>query len=265
MKRFGFVAALASLLVTPPSGGRNVSAGLKLFTEGNGVHVVVFESGLGDPAEPWKSVAHAVARSARVVRYDRAGLGQSPSSRRPRSASQIASELHIALRSAHLDPPYVFVSHSAGAWYALTFAARYAGEIQALVLVDPTPTDFFERVASMQNEAERRDFAAQQDRYVAVASPGRKAEWSDRHLAAVEAECALKSIKVPIVIITAVGRQPGRNPAIENYWREAQANLARRSPNGKIVLANCGHYVQLEQPSLVIREIEAVLSRLAGT
>jgi pimeloyl-ACP methyl ester carboxylesterase len=132
MKRFGLVAALASLLITPPSGGRNVPAALKLFTEGSGAHVVVFESGLGDPAEPWKSVAHAVARSARVVRYDRAGLGQSPSSRRPRSASQIASELHNAFRSASLDPPYVFVSHSAGAWYALTFAARYTGEIQAL-------------------------------------------------------------------------------------------------------------------------------------
>src|SRR5213075_589528 len=100
--------------------------------------------GLGEPSETWRKVTTAAAASTEVVRYDRAGLGASPAGEAvPRTAAEIASELHDALVSASINPPYVLVSHSAGAWYVIVFAAQHLNEVKALVLIDPTPPNFF--------------------------------------------------------------------------------------------------------------------------
>src|SRR6267142_2110479 len=62
----------------------------------------------------------------------------------PRTAERIANELHSALRSAGLRPPYVLVSHSAGGAYIRVFAHLYPKEVAGLVFVDPPYEEFLE-------------------------------------------------------------------------------------------------------------------------
>jgi len=151
---------------------------------------VVLEAGLGDSSASWRNVAASIAGTTQVVRYDRAGLGCSPANNTPRTATEIAAELHDALSSAQVVPPYVLVSHSAGAWYVSVFAAEYPGEVKGLVLVDPTPPRFFSEISALQNERERSEFASSMAEYEAAATPGRRAEWANRDAAAVETESA---------------------------------------------------------------------------
>jgi len=234
-------------------------------TRGSGQPTVILEAGLGDPSQAWRKVAAAVAGSTQVVRYDRAGLGASPAAATmPRTAKEIASELHDALVSAGIDPPYVLVSHSAGAWYVVVFTAQHPSEVKALVLLDPTPPNFFNEVTSLQNEQERAEFASSIAKYEADASPARRAEWQSRSLAAKQAEAVTLPKHLPLVVITAAAPQPGRNPAILRYWRDQHARMAQATSNGRLVVANTGHYVQLEQPSLVAREIQRLLKTLRG-
>src|SRR5205085_6263798 len=82
---------------------------------------IVFESGLGDDSRPWKYIATEVRKTAPVFTYDRAGLGTSAPATTPRTPKNIARELHERLAREHIAPPYILVSHSAGAWYALQF------------------------------------------------------------------------------------------------------------------------------------------------
>lgn len=55
-----------------------------------------------------------LAATHRVVAYDRAGLGASAASPRPRTSGVIAEELHEALGSAGVSPPFLLIGHSAG-------------------------------------------------------------------------------------------------------------------------------------------------------
>lgn len=125
---------------TYPPPGRLVDLGthrLHLLEAGNGSPTIVFEAGLMSTVLSWRDFQRELARSYRVVSYDRAGLGWSDLGPMPRTADRIVDELHALLGRAAIAPPYVLVGHSFGALTMTLFAARFPAEIVGMVLVDP--------------------------------------------------------------------------------------------------------------------------------
>ena len=103
---------------------------------GEGTPTVVFESGMGASCLSWTRVQPQVAQFTRAVSYDRAGHGWSDPAREPRTARQIAQELHALLVATGLLGPYVLVGHSFGGYVNLAFAHLYRNEVVGMVLVD---------------------------------------------------------------------------------------------------------------------------------
>ena len=102
---------------------------------------VVLEAGMGSFSPNWYWVQQELAPSVRSVAYDRAGLGWSRRSRRPRDAQTIAGELRDALREAGIEPPYVLAGHSFGGLPVRAFANLYPELTAGLVLVDASHPD----------------------------------------------------------------------------------------------------------------------------
>jgi pimeloyl-ACP methyl ester carboxylesterase len=102
---------------------------------------VVLEAGMGSFSPNWYWVQQELALRIRSVAYDRAGLGWSRPSRRPRDAQTIAAELRDALREAGLEPPYVLAGHSFGGLPVRAFADLYPELTAGLVLVDASHPD----------------------------------------------------------------------------------------------------------------------------
>jgi pimeloyl-ACP methyl ester carboxylesterase len=102
---------------------------------------VVLEAGMGSFSPNWYWVQQELAPSVRSVAYDRAGLGWSRSSRRPRDAQTIAVELRDALREAGIEPPYVLAGHSFGGLPVRAFADLYPELTAGLILVDASHPD----------------------------------------------------------------------------------------------------------------------------
>ena len=104
---------------------------------GQGTPVVILDSGLGDSYISWSKVQPQIAKFTRVCSYDRAGLGYSDASPRPRISKVIAEELHTLLHNAGIDlPPYILVGHSMGGFDVCMFASLYRSEVAGMVLVD---------------------------------------------------------------------------------------------------------------------------------
>ncbi len=116
---------------------------LLVMGQSDNTPTVVLESGTMAFSSYWAWVQPEIAKFARVVAYDRAGLGWSEPGPKPRDAQHIATELHTALRTAGINGPYVLVGHSEGGLYAPVFAALYPDEVAGLVLVDPEHPDVF--------------------------------------------------------------------------------------------------------------------------
>jgi pimeloyl-ACP methyl ester carboxylesterase len=113
---------------------------------GQGHPAVVFESGFESSRLLWWFAQHRVAKITQTVTYARAGTGESDPSGLPRTAEQIAVELHDLLATLHVAPPYILVGHSAGGLYVRVFAHRYPNELAALVLIDPASAEDYDRM-----------------------------------------------------------------------------------------------------------------------
>jgi pimeloyl-ACP methyl ester carboxylesterase len=123
-----------------PPPGRLVDLGthrLHLLESGRGSPTILLEAGLMSTVLSWTELQRALAKSFRVVSYDRAGLGWSDSGPMPRTAGRVVDELHALLERAAIPPPYVLVGHSFGGLTMQLFAARFPDEVAGMVLVDP--------------------------------------------------------------------------------------------------------------------------------
>jgi pimeloyl-ACP methyl ester carboxylesterase len=130
---------VSSQPAAPPPIGRLVDVGgyrLHLACQGEGSPTVVMEAAIGETGLLWSLVQPAVARSTRACVYDRAGLGWSDPSPKPRTAAVLVEQLRALLHTADVAGPYVLVGHSFGGLLVRLYAARYPEEVAGLVLVD---------------------------------------------------------------------------------------------------------------------------------
>jgi pimeloyl-ACP methyl ester carboxylesterase len=112
---------------------------------GQGTPTVIFEAGLGGGLADWITTQDRVAAFTCACAYDRAGVGNSDRSTEPRTSQQMVTELHMLLRNAHIEGPYVLVGHSLGGLNVQLFAMRYPDQVAGLVLIDPSFADMLER------------------------------------------------------------------------------------------------------------------------
>lgn len=131
---------------------------LNVTGQDRGGPVVILDAGAQSASFQWGWVQPEVARSARVVAYDRPGTGWSEVPPEPLDARQNAEDLHEALDKAGVGGPYVVVGHSMGSLTARAFAEAYADEVVGAVLVDPRnlslhedfPDDFPEKSVPLE-------------------------------------------------------------------------------------------------------------------
>jgi pimeloyl-ACP methyl ester carboxylesterase len=258
-------------------GGRK----LHLECEGEGAPTVILVSAYRNNAEVWTTPAEpgvarvfqAVANFTRVCAYDRPGtildadhLSRSASVPMPRTADAVVFELHALLEAATLGPPYVLVAHSLGGLFARLYAATYPGEVAGLVLVDAWPETLPALLGSDQWAA-----------YVKLAAPPPPGLEAYRGLeqidfAAASARMAEAAASRPMqaepLFVLSRGKPVALPPdvpgdfspeAFEKAWREGQNQLAGLVPGARHEIAGqSDHYIQIEQPDLVIDAVRAV-------
>lgn len=238
----------------------NSGAGtLQMAISGSGRPAVVFESGFSGTYEYWDAVVAVISRKTKTVQYNRAGFGHSPLNDRPRTADEIATELHIALLNANVTPPYVLVGHSAGAMYVRVFAHLFPADVAGIVLVDPAPEALYGMLA-------REDPALWKTIMGELKSmpPGARAQMRVNATTVSEAKAAWPLPRVPVVVISATKPQP---PIFTVKRRKEvtalQTALVRRIPGAQQVKATgCGHNIPGECPSVVSKIVLTMLTQL---
>jgi pimeloyl-ACP methyl ester carboxylesterase len=153
--------------------------------------------------------------------------------------------------------------------FNVLYAALYPKEVAGLVLVDSSHEEQFERFEALMTPEQ-----VEQSRARRASMP----EGVDT--TAVRAEVAALRWRADIPLVVLVhgvvmkdmippGWSEQQLAERERVWRELQQEMARRSPQGRVIIAEkSGHYIQNDQPDLVIdavrRVVESVRSRKAG-
>src|SRR6266481_21869 len=263
-----------------------IGAGRKMYLEcrGSGSPTVILESGYrndpeiwSDPLEPgMTTVFPQVAKFTRVCAYDRPGtfldanhLSQSTAVPMPRTARDIVSDLHTLLHAAHVPGPYVFAAHSFGGIFARLYASTYPDEVVGMVLVDA----LFEKVKSGLTPEQWK-------LYVTFGftkpTPGlekyKDIETLDVNasLDQIEKAAAAQPLRpIPLFVLTQ-GQPFDLRPwqplpadfpaALNKAWHAGQDALTALAPNAKDTVATkSAHYIQIQEPQMVIEAIKQVV------
>ena len=226
---------------------------LQLLIGGQGSPAVIFEGGFGVGIASWSRVQKDVAAFAQTVSYDRAGLGQSDLGPKPRSAKQIATELHVALQKSGIKPPYVMVGHSFGGIYVRVFADMYPDEVAGLVLIDPSQESFNDWL--IKNQPER---LKAEESNIAKAGEGVKAEYASVETSYSQARTAKVPKGVPVTLLTATEDESMPAEA-RKLWIEKHKEWLATVPGSKhVVVEKASHFIQAQQPGVVIEAIKQV-------
>jgi pimeloyl-ACP methyl ester carboxylesterase len=204
---------------------------------------VVLMAGGSRTAKDWAKVQPAIAGSTRVCSYDRAGLGDSDKAAKAQSVDEIVEDLHAVLQAAHEKAPFILVAHSIAGIYARAFETRFHNETAGLVLLDSSHEEQIMRQQDLLKPSvpAPAQLVALQGFF---AEPGRTLDWRT---------------DVPLVVISHGKSTVDAPDAWEGIWRGLQQDLAKRSPRGQFRIAEqSGHFIQLDQPDMVIQAIRDV-------
>ena len=232
------------------------------------------------PGYPQPHLLPAVAGFTRVCAYDRPGTvgpysddpaqySRSDPVPQPHAPDDVVADLHALLAVADVPGPYVLAGHSLGGAYARLYAATYPDAVAGVVLIDAF------------NEYYRAAFTPEQWApllaFMGTPPPGlddpdvERADL-DAVLDAVEAAVAAQPLpELPLAVLTRTVEQelppeltadlpPGLLEAQADAGPPSQAQLAALVPDARhVIAAESGHYIQLEQPALVIEAIRQVV------
>jgi pimeloyl-ACP methyl ester carboxylesterase len=279
----------------PMTGRRFDVGGFKMHIDcmGQGSPTVIFDSGLGDPYLSWRRVQPEIAKITRACTYDRAGLGYSEPSPRPRTSKVIAEELHALLQAAAVAGPYILVGHSMGGYDVRLYASLYRSEVAGMVLVDAShpdqenrfPRELKDMEGTWLREAEFLAYATPfgVPRLLGFCEddPVRRAAECNFH-SAREGVAELKSFHesaaetaatgalgdIPLAVLSHDPNKPSAElPAdlakpVNEAWEKMQEDLAHLSTRGTQTIAkNSSHYIQVDRPDVVIDAIRNVVQQ----
>jgi pimeloyl-ACP methyl ester carboxylesterase len=232
---------------------------------GHGDATVLLISGFGGDTTSWVGVEPALAASARVCSYDRAGTGTSDPATSTATFATQAHDLHALLNSIGEPGPYVAVGHSFGGAQAVTFASLFADEVSGLVLVDASPTTWPADLCAVPDDGSEAA-AMVVGNCTGAFLPAGNGEHLDVAAAFDEVSRIVSLDSLPIAVISATERElPVGLAATEvarltEAWNKGQRDWRALSANARLVsVEDTSHHIQIDRPDVVIDEIARLL------
>src|SRR5262249_36563167 len=150
-----------------------------------------------------------------------------------------------------VKPPYVMVGHSFGGIYVRVFADMYPKEVVGMVLLDPSQEGFNDWLK--KNQPDRVKAAATN---LEKATEGVRAEFESVDASYEQARVAKVPQGIPVVLLTAT-EDESMSAEARNVWIEKHKEWLATIPGSKHIVVEKGvHFIQAQQPALVLETIK---------
>lgn len=222
-------------------------------------YLIVFESGLGNDASVWSEndIRRPLSAISDIMVYDRAGYGKSQKGPAPRTIDRLSNELGVAIAAIAGERKVIIVSHSLGGMIARAYAIKNPSKIAALLFLDSS------------HELYNNWTQAEEDRLYKLAEitagagfPGlpEVREFNEDFLYMR----ALPNLPdVPVTVITSMQTSAEISNADRQLFYNAHESLKNGVTDFKhLTTIKSGHFIMLDEPSLVMDNIKQLLSKL---
>ena len=243
-------------------------ASLRYELSGSGKETLVLMHEAGGCLESYEDALPGLEKAFRVLRYDQRGFGFSEKVREM-SFETVVADLAALLDALKITAPVHVAGCAMGSDFSVGFAARYPGRIAKLAIASPTighnaarSGPSVERAALVEREGirsamkashdrsypenlralDRERFKRYQSRWVCNTPASFSA--SARMMSTVDLTPEYAKIKAPTLVIGA--KHDTQRPP------ETAQKVADAIPGAKYVLADTGHFMNLETPQLFV-------------
>jgi len=233
----------------------------------------------------WDVQVEAWSQNWRVIAPDFRGFGDSPTVSGECSMTGCVEDLRELLASLGIQKDIVLLGLSMGGYVSFEFARRYQEMLCGLILVgtqpagdsDATKQARYETAEFVRREgtaalaerliprflgkttlATKRAVVETLRRLIESSSPEAVAQACYGLASRRDSRSLLVDVKLPTLIVA------GSEDAVVPF---AQAEIMQREirDSSLVVVEQCGHLINLEQPKVLDRVVKNFLNRLAGT
>ena len=225
----------------------------------NTKYLIVFETGLGDDHSIWNQnkLPTKISTKQDVLLYDRAGYGSSEKGLAPRNIANLSAELDSVINKLSNNRKIILVGHSLAGMIMRDYALKNPTRIAGILFIDPS------------HEAYNNPTQEQEDliynSFLSSYGADFGATMEAREL--IEASQYMKTLSnlpnVPTIVLTSMKVDASHNAADRQNWFNAHEQFnSGLSDFTHISTTNSGHYIFIEEPNLVLDNLNLLISKL---
>lgn len=236
--------------------------GYELFSKYyiNGSPTVLFEAGMGDSSEIWASIQDKISLFTTTFSYDRAGIGRSDISVIPRTCLDIVEDLSKLLQKVSVESPFILVGHSFGGLVSRLFASINPNLVAGMILVDAVPEYkeiTFEKILPNHLLIPNREY---------YSNPMLNSEKINKIESYKQVDNHKCVFEFPLTVITRGlpdnSEKDWPNQEILDVEQELQFEFKKLASDSKVIVAQQSrHYIQNDEPDLIVREITEMVNK----
>lgn len=228
----------------------------------NTKYLIVFETGLGNDHTIWNQKDLPITISAKqdVLMYDRAGYGKSEKGPAPRGISKLSNDLDSVITRFANGRKIILVGHSIGGMIIRDYAIKNPLKIAGLLFIDPS------------HEAFNNPTQEEEDLYYNTLLTSNGADFGPTMEARELIEdsqymATLPNLpNVPVIVLTSMKVEAPYTATDKQKWFNTHELLKKGLTDfTHISTLNSDHYIFIDEPNLVLDNLNLLISKLPTT
>lgn len=225
----------------------------------NSKYLIVFESGLGDDHSIWnkKNLPFTMSAKQDVLLYDRAGYGKSEKGPAPRDIPKLSGELENVINRFANNRKIILVGHSLAGMIMRDYAIKNPLKVAGILFIDPSH-EAYNNPSQAEEDLIFNAFLSNYGANFGATMEARELIEDTQYMTTLS-----NLPDVPTIILTSMKVDATHNATDRQNWYNAHESLKIGITDfTHISTTNSGHYIFLEEPNLVLDNLNLLISKL---
>lgn len=225
----------------------------------NTKYLIVFEAGLGDDHSIWskKNLPTTISAKQDVLLYDRAGYGKSEKGTTPRNIPKLSAELDSVINKFSNGRKVILVGHSLAGMIMRDYAIKNPTKVAGILFIDPSH-EAYNNPTQAQEDLIYNTFFNSNGADFGATMEARELIEDSQYMATLP-----NLPNVPTIVITSMKVDASQSASDRQNWFNAHEKLKIGVADfTHISTTNSGHYIFIEEPNLVLENLNLLISKL---